>query len=305
MMTNEQVLQKMEEDFVLRGSAENTKESYLTAQRLFSEFAGKERLADLNQDDLRAYLLNMHYEGVLQGTSINAYNAGCKFLLKVVLNLDIDDGQVPNVRARHKLPIHFRVEQLIRFFTYFNDIKDFAFFLTLYGTGMRISELGRMKYTDVDTDEASGLRFLMIPNAKRNKERKVILPEACYHALRHYWAKYRPETPEIWMFPAKRKIGSLKCNVNSYDFKTCLNRSGLSSEFHPHSLRHSHSCHTIQNDLNSILKLKYTLGHSSLQSTEIYLNLSMIDTTNTKHPSEICEILWEEYKARHVVTKTF
>ena len=150
---------------------------------------------------------------------------------------------------------------------------------------MRIFELRKLKYTDIETDGSTGMRFLRIPQGKRNKERRVILPEACYQALRLYWPEYRPETPEFWMFPAKRKLGCLKCNVTTNDFKTCL--------------RHSFSCHHIQNDPNSILKLKHLLGHASLASTEIYIDISMIDSTNKLHPSEICELLFDQYKARH------
>jgi len=301
MMTNEQVLQKMQEDFLLRGSSEKTKATYLLALKRFSEFAGKEaRLAELNEEDLRAFLLHLHKEGKLQGTSINTYNAGCKFFLEVVLNIPINRKQVPNIRAHHKLPVHFRVEQLELFFAQANDIRVFAFYLTLYGTGMRIFELRKLKYTDIETDASTGMRFLRIPQGKRNKERRVILPEACYQALRLYWPKYRPETPDFWMFPAKRKQGCLKCNVTTNDFKTCLKHSRLSSEFHPHSLRHSFSCRHIQNDPNSILKLKHLLGHASLASTEIYLDISMIDTTNKLNPSEICDLLFNQYKARHV-----
>lgn len=302
MMTNEQVLQKMEEDFLLRGSSEKTRQTYRTALARFSSFAGKDRYSDLEEKDLRRFLLHLHQEGKLQGTSINTYNAGCKFFLEVVLSLAINYKQVPNVRARHRLPVYFRVEQLQQFFAHLNEIRAFAFLLTLYGTGMRTSELTRLKVTDIETDRSSGMRFLRIPQGKRNKERRVILPDACYQALRHYWRQYRPETPENWMFPARKTTGCLKSNVFTHEFKTCLKHSRLSEEFHPHSLRHSFSCHYIQNDPNSILRLKHLLGHASLASTEVYIDVSRVDTTNNLHPSEICDLLWNHYKARHVAT---
>lgn len=305
MMTDEQVLQKMEEDFLLRGYAENTMGSYHNTLKRFQEFAGTERmLADLGEKDLRAFLLHLHKEGNLQGTSINAYNAGCKFFLCVVLNLPINKSQVPNVRAKHKLPVYFRVEQLQQFFAHLNDIKEFAFFLTLYGTGMRTSELRRLKCAHIETDTQSGVRLLRIPHAKRNRERRVILPEPCYQALRLYWRQYRPETPENWMFPAKKITGCLKYNVSSNAFKTCVKRSRLPEEFHPHSLRHSHSLNFIQHNRDGILTLKNILGHARLASTEVYLNCSMVDTTNKKSPAQICEMLWEQYEARHVDTPT-
>ena len=304
MMTNEQVLQKMDEDFLLRGSSEKTRQTYRTALVRFSAFAGKDRYSDLNEKDLRRFLLHLHQQGKLQGTSINTYNAGCKFFLEVVLSLAINRKQVPNVRARHRLPVHFRVEQLEQFFAHLNEIRAFAFFITLYGTGMRTFELAKLKFTDIETDKASGLRFLRIPQGKRNKERRVILPDACYQALRHYWRLYRPETPENWMFPARKTTGCLKSNVFTHEFKTCLKHSRLCLEFHPHSLRHSFSTHYIQNDPNAILRLKHLLGHASLASTEIYIDVSMVDTTNSMSPSEICDMLWGQYAARHVDTPT-
>lgn len=182
------------------------------------------------------------------------------------------------MRARHKVPVYFRVEQLQQFFAHLNEIRAFAFFLTLYGTGMRTFELAKLKFTDIETDKASGPRFLRIPQGKRNKKRRVILPDACYQALRRYWRQYRPETPENWMFPARKTTG-------------CLKHSRLASGFHPHSVRHSFSTHYIQNDSNSILRLKHLLGHASLASTEIYISTSMIDTTNSMSPSEICDLL--------------
>ncbi len=216
MMTNEQVLEKMDEDFLLRDTPETTRKTYLTALKRFSKFAGKEdRLADLNEKDLRAFLLHLRKECKLQGTSINTYNAGCKFFLEVVLDTIINRKQVPNVRAYHKQPVYFRVEQLMQFFAHLNEIVVFVFFLVLYGTGMRTFELKNMKCSDIETDSLSGTRFVRIPHGKRNKERMVILPEVCYQALRHYWSENRPETPEKWMFPAKTILGSSKCTVST------------------------------------------------------------------------------------------
>jgi site-specific recombinase XerD len=305
MMTNEQVLEKMDEDFLLRDTPETTRKTYLTALKRFSKFAGKEdRLADLNEKDLRAFLLHLRKECKLQGTSINTYNAGCKFFLEVVLDTIINRKQVPNVRAYHRQPVYFRVEQLMQFFAHLNEIVVFVFFLVLYGTGMRTFELKNMKCSDIETDSLSGTRFVRIPHGKRNKERMVILPEVCYQALRHYWSENRPETPEKWMFPAKTILGSSKCTVSTNDFKTCLKNSRLSSEFHPHSLRNSFSCHFMQNNHNGILTLQHLLGHASLATTEKYLPLRYVDSSNTRSPSEVCDLLWAQYKVRHVDTST-
>ncbi len=106
MMTNEQVLEKMEEDFLLRGSSEKTRQTYRTALIRFSAFAGKDRYSDLDEKDLRSFLLHLHQEDKLQGSSIKTYNAGCRFFLEVVLSLAINRRQVPmpfSVTSRLKM----------------------------------------------------------------------------------------------------------------------------------------------------------------------------------------------------------
>ena len=66
MMTNEQGLQKMEEGFLLRGSSQKTRQTYRTALIRFSAFAAKDRYSDLNEKDLRSFLLHLHQQGKLQ-----------------------------------------------------------------------------------------------------------------------------------------------------------------------------------------------------------------------------------------------
>jgi site-specific recombinase XerD len=193
-MTNEQVLQKMEEDFLLRGSSEKTRQTYRTALFRFSAYAGKERYSDLDEKDLRSFLLHLHKEGKLQGTSINTYNAGCKFFLEVVLNLCHQPQAGTQCACAPQVAGPFQGGAARAVLCPSQRNQAFAFFLTLYGTGMRTFELTKLKVTDIETDKTSGLRFLRSPQGKRNKERRVILPDACYQALRHYWREYRPET---------------------------------------------------------------------------------------------------------------
>lgn len=298
-MTNDEVLMKMDEDIRLRNLSERTRDSYHNSAERFLEFTGKSSYYDLDQDDLRSFLLHLRSEGsALALTTTNQYNSGCKFLLKAVLQKQVDDSQVPNARTHHKPRRPFSVQELILFFSMIHDVGDLAFFLTLYGTGARSFEVRSMKTTDVITD--GGMHYIHIAHGKGDKERTVDLPESCYRALRMYWKMKRPENPDGWMFPASNRkdvagpqyITTRFNNIRAQDTRLC--------DLSQHSFRHAFATHFLQHSPGDILRLKFLLGHSSLASTEIYVDLAMLCSRgNSMSPSGICTMLLETWCRKH------
>jgi integrase/recombinase XerD len=300
-MTNEQVLAKADEDFALRNLSERTRESYLYDIGQFLAYSGKENYSDLDQDDLRSYLLHLRCGGgsVALSTS-NQYNSACKFLLQTVLGQTLDSRQVPNAKARHKQQRPFLVSELVFFFSLITDIRDFAFFLTLYGCGLRTSELRRLRCPDISTDRVTGRHYLEVRCGKGGKGRRVDLPPACYDALRRYWRAYRPENPGNWMFPAKDPKDAVGPCFFTTRFNDIREHDTCFADLHQHSLRHTFSTNMMQHCPNGILRLKMLLGHASLASTEIYIGLAeLYGEDNRKSPSEICGMLYDAYLERN------
>lgn len=126
MMTNEQVLEKMEEDFILRNLSARTRQSYRYDINQFFKFTKKQLLYDINQNDLRSYLLCLRgNDKIVTLTTSNQYNSACKFLLQTVLGMSIDFRQVPNARAKHKLQRPFLISELEKFFSNITDGKRY------------------------------------------------------------------------------------------------------------------------------------------------------------------------------------
>ena len=296
-MTNTEVLQKMSEDFMLRRSSDKTISTYKTLIEGFRRFSGKDNYADLDESDLRRYLIHLRANGLMSDSATNTANSACKFMLRVVLNQKINDSQVPNARTHHKMQIYFSREQLTAFFAVLDNITSFAFFLTLYGTGARLKEITEIRTSDIE--HMNGSHFLRIRHGKGNKERLVSLPDACYRALRLYWKYQKPGNSQNLMFPDRTGSANLKPSHFTAAFRAALNDSRLGKELHPHCLRHTYAHNVMQNNPNNILTLKNSLGHSSIASTEIYLKSSSIDMTNTSSPDEICRDLFDAFIARH------
>ena len=61
--------------------------------------------------------------------------------------------------------------------------------MTLYGAGLRLSEVAGLKVTDIDSKKMQ----LFIRNAKGSKDRYALLSQANLEILRDYWRAYRPK----------------------------------------------------------------------------------------------------------------
>lgn len=296
-MTNDEVLAKLEIDFMLRNLSPRTQEVYLEIIEYFRLFAGKELYSDLNQDDLRSYQIHLHSSG-LEKTTINQYSSACRFLLRNCLSQNIDYSQVPNAKIDKPDVRPFLVSQLLLFFSLIQDISQFAFFLVLYGTGARGCEIRRLRIEDIVSSGKDGVYYLRIEKTKGHKSRTVQVPEACVKALRLYWKVKKPGRG--YLFPASNNDGFVSDGYFRHRFERILAKDSRLAGLTQHGLRHSYATHYLQHDRNGILDLKYQLGHSSLRSTEIYVETAAIyHADNDMSPEEICNMLYERFCLKH------
>lgn len=298
-MTNDEVMQKMEEDFILRNLSERTRNSYRYVISRFHEFTGEPNLEDLNESDLRRFLLHLRgEEGLVALTTSNQYNSACKFLLRVVLCQDINPTQVPNARTHHKMVRPLSIDELELFFSLIENPRDFAFFLTLYGTGLRTNELRTLKYSQI-VNNGDGNRYIRVINGKGDKERVVNIPDACYLALRLFWKLYQPDNPNEWMFPAEDRLSAEKPNFYTNRFTKIRDKDIRLAEFHQHCLRHTYAVHSLQYDSSDFVGLMGRLGHKSPASTIIYLQRAQLDKKLRESPAEICGRLFSAFCKRY------
>jgi site-specific recombinase XerD len=123
---------------------------------------------------------------------------------------------------------------------------------------------------------------LFVEDGKGGKDRYTLLSENCLSILRLYWKQCRPEHPEGWLFTGTYNVTHITLAGIESAFNKAAKRAGITKNVSVHSLRHAFATHLLE-DGATLLQLKELLGHSSIQSTTIYLHLANL-TAEIKSP---------------------
>jgi integrase/recombinase XerD len=146
-------------------------------------------------------------------------------------------------------------------------IRDRAILETLYGAGLRISELVGLDVDDVDLDEGS-VRVL----GKGSKERVVPLGSVATQAVGAYLRRARPALARESSGPAlflNLRGGRLTRQGSTGVLKNAAARAGVTKRVTPHTLRHSFATHLLEGGAD-VRVVQELLGHATLATTQIY-----------------------------------
>ena len=163
--------------------------------------------------------------------------------------------------------------------TTFLDLRNKAVFEFLYATGLRISELTRLKTGDIQFEERL-IRVL----GKGKKERIVPFNDAAGQTLRKYLRERDRLNPEArereYVF-----INSRGGRISERSLERILQRVYLQlthsgKHVYPHLFRHSFASHLLQEGAN-LRVIQELLGHANLSTTEKYTTLNYSDLLKT------------------------
>jgi integrase/recombinase XerD len=163
--------------------------------------------------------------------------------------------------------------------------RNRAILETLYGCGLRVSELVTLKISDLFFDEG----FIKI-TGKGNKQRFVPVGELTRKYIEIYKGQIRSHQTiqkgfEDTLFLNRRGKQLTRAMIFTL-IKSLAVKIGLQKNISPHTLRHSFATHLLENgaDLRSI---QLMLGHESITTTEIYVHLDrkhLSQVIHTFHP---------------------
>ncbi len=228
----------------------------------------------LNQIDQYIYFLKNSYKDSTVHRKVSSIRNFYKFLY---INKTISINYWDNVKQRRKsvtLPKFLEyadIEKLLDSLTLDTpyETRNKAMFETLYATGVRVSELMKIKISNYNS-----LESIIKIEGKGNKERIVILNESARNAIEEYIASARNKlTKHDTCYLFLNSHGNALSRQGFYRIlKMKANLVGIES-ISPHQFRHSIATHMIENgaDLRSVQEL---LGHSDISTTEIYTHLS-------------------------------
>ena len=146
--------------------------------------------------------------------------------------------------------------------------RDTAALETLYGGGLRISELCGLTVARIDF-AAGTLRVL----GKGNKERIVPVGKIAMRALQEQVNSLADAEGRAFVFPGNRG-GALSPQTIQHRLKKYLKLAGLPMDITPHKLRHSCATHMLEHDADLRL-VQEQLGHVNLSTTQIYTHVTL------------------------------
>ena len=154
-------------------------------------------------------------------------------------------------------------------------LRDRAILETFYATGIRVSELSKLRPADVDTEDKTARIVL----GKGRKDRNVPLTSAAAEAIETYLELGRPvlaRSNKISLLFLGDKGGKLHRAVLSRIVQHYAKKAGVKKTVTCHTFRHSVATHLLKGRAD-IRYIQEPLGHRSLETTQRYTRVEISD----------------------------
>lgn len=267
---------KYVEDYLLflkteKKLGDNTINSYmLDLEDFFKTFNGS--IESCTKKDILAYISSING---LEVSTVNRHISS----LKSFFNYLVDESiikvspmeEVSSLKKAKKLPKYLSISEVNKLLNIpLNsefDYRNKAMLELMYATGLRVSELVSIEYSNIDF-ENSIIRI----NGKGKKERIIPLGEVASYYLKVYLSDYRSKLlkrntyNQVFLNNHGKPITRQGFN---YILENIRELTGIEKEITPHVLRHSFATHLLEGgaDIRSIQEM---LGHENISTTNIY-----------------------------------
>lgn len=291
----------------LRHLSHKTERAYVSYIREFILFHDKRHPEEMGVDEIRQYLTYLAVEkNVAASTQNVAFNA-ILFLYKQVLEIELPiiDG-VLRAKKPQCLPAVFTPNEAKAVIAEIEGTNHLIVSL-LYGSGMRLSEVLRLRVKDVDFERTT----VTVRDGKGEKDRVTMLPSSVAAPLQIHLARVRvlhesdlakgfgevflpyalarkyadANRKFAWqyVFPSTkisphREDGKLRRHHTAEStiqqaVKRAIKKLGIEKHASCHTFRHSFATHLLENhyDIRTVQEL---LGHKDVRTTQIYTHVA-------------------------------
>lgn len=252
-----------------------TIESYRLDINNFTKYVSKD-LTKVKKEDIISYI--SHIKKALNTKSINRHISSLKGFYNFLLEENIiKENPLENITAikiTKNLPKYLTIEEINTLLNFplqtSFDYRNKAMLEVMYATGLRVSELVTLEYSNIDLYNA-----LIRVKGKGKKDRIIPIGETASYYLKLYTENHRNNLLK------KQNYNELFLNnhgkpITRHGFNFILSnikeKTGITKELTPHVLRHSFATHLLEGgaDLRSIQEM---LGHENISTTNIYTHI--------------------------------
>ncbi|WP_314809636.1 site-specific tyrosine recombinase XerD [Capnocytophaga granulosa] len=279
-----------------RGMSPNSVVSYMLDIEKLIRFLSAHELSDtpatITAETLRnfVYQESKELKARSQSRLISALKSFFKYLMLENYREDYPMEYIDTPKFGMKLPDTLSVEEIDALIAGIDLSTDEghrnrAIIETLYGCGLRVSELVSLRLSDLFFDEGF-IRVL----GKGNKQRLVPIGSHTQKEINNYLLYQRKKVPQVKEFSdivfLNRRGKQLTRAMIFTIIRQAAANIGLTKQISPHTFRHSFATHLLENGAN-LRAIQLMLGHESITTTEIYTHVEhayLSQVINTYHP---------------------
>jgi len=266
-------LEKVSTEIKLKGFSDKTVKiySYFIKKYLDKLAVENKQPENITIDDIKSFLAGLI--DTYSNKSRALATSSLRFFYKSVINKPEVMIGIEIPKLEQYLPSVLTKEEIKKLIDAAFTEKSRLMMSMLYSSGIRVSELVGIKVSDLDLENKRG-----VVHGKGNKSRQIFLSEKLCQDIKLFLEK-NPNTN--FLFTSKEEALSTR-NIQKI-IKKAKENAGITKKVTPHTLRHSFATHLLEAGVD-IRKIQVLLGHSRIDTTQIYTRVSGKELENIKNP---------------------
>lgn len=284
MLLSQAIKQFLEYCQIEKGKSPKTIENYNHYLNRFLKFTQDISVSSIDGKIVRTYRLYLHnlknnHDEIINPKTQNYHLIALRAFFKYLQKNDIDcysPEKIELIKIHQDLPSFLEndeVEQILNLQPNnkkIQELRDIAIVKTLFSTGLRVSEIIKLKKDDIGHE-----RQEIAITGKGGKSRVVFLSPFALEAIQQYLLARKDIDPFLFVnhYRKNNQTSVLTPRTIQRIIKKITKKAGVIKKVTPHTLRHSFATDLLINgaDLRSVQSL---LGHSSITTTQIYTHLT-------------------------------
>lgn len=233
----------------------------------------------IETSEIQDYIIHLLVERKLAVGSCYAIVTGIRFFYTVTLMQDAKTVPIPPLKKVTHLPDILSAKELEQLFAVPSIPKHRVLLMTTYSAGLRVSEVVRLKVSDIHSDRM----MIRVDQGKGRKDRYTLLSQRLLQELRSYWKIKRSP---IWLFPGRDSHDPMTTRMAQHIYDNAMDKAGITKKGGIHSLRHCFATHLLESGTD-IRKIQLMMGHRSILTTVRYLHVTSKSLEGTRSPLDL------------------
>ena len=259
----ESLLKELRQELIIEGYSSKTLKMYLLYCREMLYHINKP-VASLEKKDIVGYLAHKK-EANCSNATLSLVHAAMEYMFKRHLKMNVlEDIKIP--KKAKSLPKVLTKDEIRALFENTKFGRNRLMLQFMYGSGCRVSEVVGLKVEDLNMKEKTAT----IRGGKGNKDRFIILSKDWVHMAKKYLDKKKVKSAFVF---SKKNGKAITTDAVQRIVRKSAAKAGINKHVTPHSLRHSYATHLLEAGTN-IRYIQSLLGHSSLNTTQVYTNVA-------------------------------